>query len=274
MLTDSAKKVWRAKREPWPRLCPSLSENRRAGDRGVLRPDVWHFQELRVGLHPILPVQRLRQPAVESLQQTVGSADGPAAASSALTQPSGLFIPSPPCWERRCPGAPLRTGRGRVRVARQASRMPNPPRPHCNKHLNTQSKPPTLLHSLCTVGRRLAWPCALFKAPDEVVSFRKCWAFGVAAFSAHILYHATLSFPAAVGAARTQPTRSSPARKRSSYDLMASLEVPPATSEPLTSRRVGGETRKPSTARRSRLQGLGRSADVVKVSDARQQTQG
>lgn len=35
------------------------AENRCPGDRRVLRADVWHFQKLRVRLHPLLPVQGL-----------------------------------------------------------------------------------------------------------------------------------------------------------------------------------------------------------------------
>lgn len=36
-----------------------LVENRRAGHRRILRSHFWNLQELWVGLHPLLPVQRL-----------------------------------------------------------------------------------------------------------------------------------------------------------------------------------------------------------------------
>lgn len=39
--------------------CVCGAENRRPGHRGVLRPYLRHLQELRVGIHPLLPVQGL-----------------------------------------------------------------------------------------------------------------------------------------------------------------------------------------------------------------------
>lgn len=40
-------------------VCVCGAENRRPGHRGVLRPYLRHLQELRVGIHPLLPVQGL-----------------------------------------------------------------------------------------------------------------------------------------------------------------------------------------------------------------------
>lgn len=39
----------------------SLTENWCTGDRGVLRFDLWHFQELWVRIHPVLSVQRMKE---------------------------------------------------------------------------------------------------------------------------------------------------------------------------------------------------------------------
>lgn len=72
-----------------------LLENWRAGNWGVLRSDIGHFQELWVGIHSVLPVQRLNQPAANP-QQTVTQQRGrhlrlPPAPPSKLTQVSRLY---------------------------------------------------------------------------------------------------------------------------------------------------------------------------------------
>lgn len=50
--------------------CLCRAENRRPGDRGVLRAYLRHLQELRVGIHPLLPVQGVRRSESVTLEKT------------------------------------------------------------------------------------------------------------------------------------------------------------------------------------------------------------
>lgn len=99
---------------PLIQLSVSLSENWRAGNRGVLRADFGHFQELGIRVHPVLSLQRLKRG-----DGAYGSARSPAfipcgRSAAWLNWGSGYIAAS---WSRTVPVLRARSAKKHLNVS-------------------------------------------------------------------------------------------------------------------------------------------------------------